>query len=97
MSFPDHDLKTNSRTHTPPDYKDADGDRQFITTVQTADLEAYPIESFETEPRVDAVFGVQDAKGPNYRSLGWYVVIASPVFTSSTFASRFPGSMPRCS
>ncbi|KAJ9106704.1 hypothetical protein QFC20_004035 [Naganishia adeliensis] len=71
MSLPDLDFKKNSGSHTPPDYKGADGDRQYVTTVQTADLEAYPIESFETEPRVDAVFGVQDAKGPNYRNLGW--------------------------
>jgi hypothetical protein len=67
------DNKKNSSSHTPPDYKDADGDRAYMTTVQTADLEAYPIETFETDSRVDAVFGKQDAGGPNYRSLGWYV------------------------
>jgi hypothetical protein len=72
MSLNDRDSKDH-RGADSPDYKDVDGDRQYVTTVQTADLEAYPIESFETEPRVDAVFGVQDGKGPNYRSLGWYV------------------------
>lgn len=63
-------------SHTPPDYKNVDGIPQSVTMVRTADLEAYPIETLETEPRVDAVFGIQDVKGPNYRSLGWCVPLS---------------------
>lgn len=56
------------------DVKDVYGEREeSIGRVHPpTDVEAYPVEPFpETGQRVDAVFGVQNEKGPNYRNLGW--------------------------